>query len=110
MKPLLFFIISLISLSSYLLILLSPYLPAVALAKAGPPIPLSSAQSQTITVTATVDEHLTYLKKGDELIISTNLPSNFVIFLPLNSQKFYISGPAEKNFPNLQSFILVAEF
>ena len=100
------FLFFLIFLSSYLLILLSPY----------PPIPLSSYQpiaraaSQTITVTATVDEHLTYLKKDNELIISTNLSSNFVILSFFNSQKFYISGPIEKNVPDLSNFILVAEF
>lgn len=90
MKPLLFFIILFLFLSFF--------------------IPRTDAQSKTITVTATVDEHLTYLKKDDKLIVSTNLSSNFVILSGSDSLKFYLSGPVEKTFPQMSSFILVAEF
>ena len=66
--------------------------------------------AQQVQITAYVDEHLTYYKNSSKLIISTNLSSNFIILSGSNSQKFYITGPAEKTFPQMSSFILVAEF
>lgn len=69
------------------------------------------AETQTITVTARVLEHLTYQKYNQEIIVSTNVQSDFM-FINLGDQVFQsFSGPSEQEiiFP-VDSFILVANF
>jgi len=88
----------------FFLILLSPY-PPICLSPY-PPI----AHAQTVTVSAFVDEHLAFLQEGERITVSTNLPANFLLISASDSNKFYLTGPAERSFPSQESFILVAEF
>lgn len=90
-------------------IILSSYLPAVALAKVGPHIALSSSHS--VTVSATVDEHLTYFKDGNDLIISTNSHAQYLVLSPTGDLIGQVSGPTEPKTIHLQDkyFILIAQ-
>lgn len=71
---------------------------------------ITHAFQNTFTVTAYVQEHLTFIKNNQGLIVSTNLPGNFIILSDSSTQKFKLSGPAETNISDISSFILVAEF
>ncbi|NCN28325.1 hypothetical protein GW915_12220 [bacterium] len=70
----------------------------------------TGAQVQEVSVSAFVDEHLTFLQEREKLTVSTNLPVNFLLISASDSNKFYLTGPAERSFPSQESFILVAEF
>ena len=70
----------------------------------------TGAQVQEVSVSAFVDEHLAFLQEGERITVSTNLPANFLLISASDSNKFYLTGPAERSFPSQESFILVAEF
>lgn len=74
-----------------------------------PLISLSSAHS--VSVSATVDEHLTYFKDGDELIISTNSHAQYLVLSPSGDLIGQILGPTNQTSITLpaQNFILIAQ-
>jgi len=101
MKPLLFFITVFI----FVLLFLSSYLPIPLSSHQ----PLARAASQTITITATVDKHLTYLKNDKNLTISTNSSSGLVLLTSTKTLQF--SGASIKSFKlDKNPFILLSNF
>lgn len=94
MKPALFLILFLI-----FLIVLSSY----------PLISLSSAH--TVTVSAFVDEHLTFQKSGQQLSVSTNTPHQYILISTDGLKLGYLNGPQETKIDiGASNFILVAMF
>ncbi|OGD56353.1 hypothetical protein A2V71_01400 [Candidatus Berkelbacteria bacterium RBG_13_40_8] len=69
------------------------------------------AQEQKVSVSATVDEHLTYFKNGDDLVISTNSRAQYLILSPTGDLIGQVSGPTELKTIHLQDkyFILIAQ-
>jgi len=89
----------LILLSPCLLILLSPYLPLSS----------SSAFAQSITVTAKVDEHLTYYWSNQQIHISTNSPNGILLLTTIDNIQYF--GPTEKTLDLTKNkFILLSNF
>lgn len=108
MKPtffvyiLLFFLIALspyppITLSPYRLIPLSPYY-----------LITHSARAQTITISATVDEHLSWRKDGNNLIISTNKSEGFILIT--NGERITKKGPVVLTVPYPKSFVITSGY
>ena len=73
--------------------------------------PRASAQSQTVTVSAFVDENLTYFINGNGLIISTNSRAQYLILSPAGDIISQVSGPIDQQTIHLadKNFILVAQ-
>jgi len=69
------------------------------------------AQVQKVSVSAVVDEHLTYLKDGNDLVISTNSRVQYLVLSPTGDLIGQVSGPtSQTSIPLLtQNFILIAQ-
>jgi len=80
----------------FLLISLSSYRPISA---------------QTVSVSAFVDEHLTFQKSGQQLSVSTNTPYQYILISPDGLALSHFNGPLETRIDiGNSNFILVAEF
>ena len=71
----------------------------------------AQAKSSQVSVSATVDEHLTYFKDGNDLIISTNSRAQYLVLSPAGDLIGQVSGPTEPKTIHLQDkyFILIAQ-
>jgi len=69
------------------------------------------AQVQKVSISATVDEHLTYFKNGNDLVVSTNSRAQYLVLSPTGDLIGRVSGPTEPKTIHLQDkyFILIAQ-
>jgi hypothetical protein len=76
------------------------------------PINISSAKSSnTVTISAVVDEHLTYIKYGNDLVVSTNSRAQYLVLSPNGDFISQVAGPTNQTIIYLptQNFILIAQ-
>lgn len=69
------------------------------------------AQTRKVSVSAIVDEHLTYFKNGNELVVSTNSRTPYLVLSPTGDFIGQVAGPTEQttiHLPN-KRFILIAQ-
>lgn len=72
-------------------------------------ISASAKSASQVTVSARVDEHLTYMKKDNQVTVSTNYQQGLILLNQEGTKQFF--GPSKKTFPlNHQFFILVVNF
>ena len=73
--------------------------------------PISHAHAHSVSVSATVDEHLTFQKSGQQLSVSTNTPYRYTLISANGAPLGHLSGPQETKIDIGDSnFILVAMF
>lgn len=65
-------------------------------------------RAQSITLSAVIDEHLTWRRDGDNLIISTNKSEGFTFIT--NDGTITKKGPVIFTIPAPKSFYLVSSF
>lgn len=72
-------------------------------------LPASAKSASQVTVSAYIDEHLTYVEKDGQITISTNSQQGLILLNREGNKQFF--GPSEKTFPlNQPFFILVVNF
>ena len=64
--------------------------------------------AQSITVAATVDEHLSWHREGNNLIVSTNIPEGFILYT--NGERITKKGPVVLAVSVSNNFILTSGY
>jgi len=69
---------------------------------------LAEAQTYSVTVSAQVDEHLTYKQQGSTINFSTNYSQGFSLLT--KKETIRTIGPTEKSFKIKGNFLLIANY